>query len=50
MLKNLFAKGQSKIGFFVVGVKLDAFFGIFYGKSVILELNIGERSVGVVNG
>jgi hypothetical protein len=50
MLQNFLGEGESQICFFVVGIVGDACLGIGNSQSVVLELDVRERSVGVVDG
>lgn len=50
MLQHLLGEGQPKVGLFVVGVVGDAGLGVWNGQPVILEFDMGEGSVGVVDG
>jgi hypothetical protein len=49
-LENFFAEGQPQVGFFIVGIQLDTFFGVFNGEAVVLEFDLREGPVGVVDG
>ena len=48
MLQNFFGEGETEICFFVVRIVGDACFGIGNSQSIVLELDVSERSVGVV--
>ena len=49
-MENLFGEGQAHVGLFVIGVVFDAVLGVGDGESVVLEFDVGEGSVGVVDG
>lgn len=50
MLKEFVQEAQPQKGFFVGGVELDTCFGVGEAESIVLVFDVGERSVGVIDG
>lgn len=50
VLQNLVGKGKSKVTFFVVRVVGDAGFCVLNGEAIAFQFDLGEGSIGVVDG
>lgn len=50
MLKDLFGEGKTHVCLLILGVIDDTFLCIRNSQAVILELNMGECSIGEVDG
>ncbi len=50
MLENLFGEGKTKVAFFILGIVGNAWLGVWNGEAVVLEFDMGERSIGIVDG